>query len=59
VISEVSEELHTRFNDIDPLKPKLQPFNNAMDIEVTQQPFDLKMVVYDLQSDLFFFNQQN
>jgi hypothetical protein len=26
---------------------------------VTQQPFDLKMVVYDLQSDLFFFNQQN
>jgi hypothetical protein len=43
VISEISEEFHTRFNDFDSLKPKLQLFNNQMDIEVTQQPFDLQM----------------
>jgi hypothetical protein len=54
VISEISEEFHTRFNDYDSLKPKLQLFNNPMDIEVTHQPFDLQMELCELQSDPFF-----
>jgi hypothetical protein len=53
VISKISEEFHTRLNDFDSLKPKLQLFSNSMDIEVNQQPFDLRIKVCDLQSDLF------
>jgi hypothetical protein len=53
VISEISEEFCIRFNDSDSLKPKLQLFNNPMDTEVTQQPFDLQMELCDLQSDPF------
>jgi hypothetical protein len=38
LISEISEEFHTRFNDFDSLKPKLQIFNNPMDTdEVTSK----------------------
>jgi len=58
VISEISEEFHTRFNDFDSLKPKLQLFSNPMNTEVTQQPFDLKMESCDLQSDPFFFQSK-
>jgi hypothetical protein len=32
VISEISEEFHTRFIDFVSFKPKLQVFNNLMDI---------------------------
>jgi hypothetical protein len=42
-IPEISEEFHTRFNDFDSLKPKLQLFSNPVDTEVTQQPSDLQM----------------
>jgi hypothetical protein len=56
MISEISDEFHTRFNDFDSLKPKLQLSNNLMDTEVTQQPFELQMEFFDLQSDPFFFN---
>jgi hypothetical protein len=59
VISEISEEFHIRFNDFDCLKPKLQLFSNPMDIEVTQQQFDLQIELCDLQSYLFFFNRKN
>jgi hypothetical protein len=51
-IPKISEEFHTRFNDS--LKPKLHLFNNPMDPEVTQQPFDLQMELCDLQSDATF-----
>jgi hypothetical protein len=54
VISEMSEELHTTFNDFDSLKPKLQLFSNPKDIEVTQRIFDLQMKCH-LQLDPFFF----
>jgi hypothetical protein len=54
VIPKISEEFHTRFNDFDSLKPKLHLFNNPMDPEVTQQPFDLQMELCDLQSDATF-----
>jgi hypothetical protein len=59
VISDISEELHIRFRDFDSLKPKLQLFNYPMDIEVTQQPFDLQMELCDLQSDLFLIEKMN
>jgi hypothetical protein len=52
---EISGEFHTRFKDFDSLKPNLQLFNNPMDNELTQQPFDLQMELCDLQSDPFFF----
>jgi hypothetical protein len=48
-ISEISEKFHTVFNDFDSLKPKLQLFNNPMDTEVTQQPFDLQRELCDLR----------
>jgi hypothetical protein len=53
VISEMSEELHTTFNDFDSLKPKLQLFSNPKDIEVTQQTFDLQM-----KCRILFFNKK-
>jgi hypothetical protein len=57
-ISEISEEFHIRFNEFDSLKPKLQLFSNPMDIDVTQQQFDLQMELCDLQSDPFFFQSK-
>jgi hypothetical protein len=54
VISEISEEFHTGFNDFDSSKPKRQLFNNPMITKVTQQPFDLKMELCHLQSDPSF-----
>jgi hypothetical protein len=59
VISEISEEFQTRFNDFDSLKPKLQLFHNPMDTEMTQQPFDLHMELCDLQSGRFLFIEEN
>jgi hypothetical protein len=56
---EISGEFHTRFKDFDSLKPNLQLFNNPMDNEVTQQPFDLQMELCDLSRFLFFFNRKN
>jgi hypothetical protein len=53
-ISEIYKEFHTRFNDFDSLKPKLQLFSNVMDIEVAQQPFNLQMELCDVQSYPFF-----
>jgi len=50
VISEVCEEFHTRFYDFNSLKLKLQLFNNSMNTEVTQRPFDLQMELCDPQS---------
>jgi hypothetical protein len=48
VISKISEESHTRFNDCDSLKPKLQLFNNPVGTEVIQQAIDLQMELYDI-----------
>jgi hypothetical protein len=50
VTSEISEEFHTKFKDSDSLKHKLQLFNNPIDTDVTQQPFDLQMEFCDLQT---------
>jgi hypothetical protein len=54
VLFEISEECHARFNDSNSLKPILQIFHNPMDTEVTQQSFNLRTELCDLQFDPFF-----
>jgi len=59
VISEISEEFHTTFKDFDSLNHELQLLKNPMDIEVTQQPFDLQMECVIFCRILFFFSLKN